>query len=65
MTDQQLDLNDVQQLVRDRYAQAAIAASRPADRRDLGPNASCCGPTVASGEVEWTVATRPPKRGVF
>jgi arsenite methyltransferase len=55
MTDQPLELNDVQQHVRDRYAEAALAATAgrtKADAVDPSPAFStCCGPVVASAEV--------------
>ena len=63
MTDQKLELNEVQRTVRDRYAQAAIAASGATTVHELvhgtAPDSTtgaccgddCCGPSVATAEV--------------
>lgn len=52
MTDQTLDLNPIQQHVRDRYAEAAIAASTASSKTDAATGsispAGCCGPSVAA-----------------
>ena len=55
--DPQLELNAVQRHVRDRYAEAAIAASASSagTRADAAPDVAapsgCCGPSVATTEV--------------
>ena len=55
MTDQTLELNEVQQTMRDRYAQAAIAASTARTTHEVVHGsealAGCCGPTVATAEA--------------
>jgi arsenite methyltransferase len=61
MTDQALELNEIQRHVRDRYAEAALAASVPQttsvaqttkDEADRTAAANtCCGPSVTSTEV--------------
>jgi arsenite methyltransferase len=55
MTDESLELNEIQQHVRDRYAEAALAASAartPADAKgQSGALNTCCGPSVATSEV--------------
>jgi SAM-dependent methyltransferase len=52
VSDQRLELNEIQQTVRDRYAQAAIAASTARTTHEVVHGstalAGCCGPTVAS-----------------
>ena len=52
MTDQTLELNEIQQTVRDRYAQAAIAAGSERTTHEVVHGsealAGCCGPTVAA-----------------
>jgi SAM-dependent methyltransferase len=51
VSDQRLELNEIQQTVRDRYAQAAIAASTARTTHEVVHGstalAGCCGPTVA------------------
>src|SRR3954469_9831389 len=52
MTDQTLELNDLQERVRGRYADAALAASSAASERQAAGTvaaAGCCGETHASG----------------
>ncbi len=55
MVDQSLELNEIQQTVRDRYAQAAIAASSARTTHEVVHGSAaligCCGPTVASSEA--------------
>jgi arsenite methyltransferase len=55
MTDQQLELNEIQQHVRDRYAEAARAAAGDKTPKDAPDTAAafstCCGPSVATPEV--------------
>ena len=62
MSDQRLDLNEIQQTVRDRYAEAALAASAATTSHEAkhGPVAlaGCCGPTVASPEIAADGSTR-------
>ncbi len=52
MTDQTLDLNPIQQHVRDRYAEAAIAASTASSKTDAATGsvspAGCCGPSASA-----------------
>jgi SAM-dependent methyltransferase len=73
MTDQVLELNEIQQTVRDRYAQAAISASAASTVHEAvhgepptvasGPccGSDCCGGTLVAGQVgasEASAATR-------
>jgi SAM-dependent methyltransferase len=55
LTDRPLELNDIQQRVRDRYAEAAIVASGVSTRREAAKDSvalsSCCGPSVSTTEV--------------
>ncbi len=55
MTDQPLELDAIQQTVRDRYAEAAIAASNATTKHEASHGSvalgGCCGPTVSSPEV--------------
>ena len=55
MTDQALELNQIQQTVRDRYAEAAIAAAGAKTKHEAAHGsealAGCCGPMVATTEV--------------
>jgi SAM-dependent methyltransferase len=55
MTDQSLELNEIQQHVRDRYAEAALAASAARTPADAAGEpiavTACCGPSVATAEV--------------
>ena len=50
-----LELNPIQQHVRDRYAEAAIAASGASTKAEAGSKSvsltGCCGPSVATGET--------------
>ena len=61
MNDQTLELNEVQQEVRDRYAEAAIAASSAATKGEAAARSAalsgCCGPVAtATGEaIDGTV----------
>jgi SAM-dependent methyltransferase len=55
VTDQTLELNEIQQTVRDRYAEAAIAVATAKTKHEAthGSEAlsGCCGPMVATAEV--------------
>jgi arsenite methyltransferase len=50
-----LELNAIQQHVRDRYAEAAIAASGASTKQDAASQSAalsgCCGPSVSTGET--------------
>ena len=53
--DRTLELNDIQQVVRDRYAEAAIAATNATTKqeaaRDSAALSGCCGPSVSTLET--------------
>ena len=55
VTDEALELNEIQQTVRDRYAEAAIAAAGAKTKHEAAHGsealAGCCGPMVATAEV--------------
>jgi arsenite methyltransferase len=55
VTDQALQLNPIQQTVRDRYAETAIAASKASTKEEAAKGsdalAGCCGPSVTSPEA--------------
>jgi arsenite methyltransferase len=55
LTDPAIELNEVQERVRDRYAEAALAASGASTIADAAARseafAGCCGPTASSAEV--------------
>src|SRR5215212_4499204 len=55
-TDVPLPLNEIQQQVRDRYAQAAIAATSPTTRDEATQRSAalsdCCGPSASTGSGE-------------
>jgi arsenite methyltransferase len=55
VTDQILELNEIQQHVRDRYAEAAVAASGATTKQDAAERSvalsSCCGPSVSTAET--------------
>ena len=63
MTDQPLELNEIQQTVRDRYAEAAIAAAGATTRHEAAHGSEalsgCCGPIVSTAEsaIVGSVAT--------
>jgi SAM-dependent methyltransferase len=63
VTDQTLELNEIQQTVRDRYAEAAIAAATATTKDEAARGSEalsgCCGPMVASAEtgIDGSVAT--------
>jgi arsenite methyltransferase len=50
-----LELNELQQHVRDRYAEAAVAASAASTKQGAGSKlaalSDCCGPSVSAGEA--------------
>jgi arsenite methyltransferase len=50
-----LELNELQQHVRDRYAEAAVAASAASTKQEAGSKlaalSDCCGPSVSAGEA--------------
>jgi arsenite methyltransferase len=50
-----LELNELQQHVRDRYAEAAVAASAASTKQEAGSKSAalsdCCGPSVSAGEA--------------
>ncbi len=60
MTDQTLELNDIQRTVRDRYAEAAISASNATTTHEAAHGSvalgGCCGPTVAGSEIAIDIA---------
>ena len=62
MTDQALELNEIQQTVRDRYAEAAIAAAGATTKHEAAHGSvalsGCCGPTVTTAEVALDGSTR-------
>jgi SAM-dependent methyltransferase len=71
VSDQTLELNAIQQTVRDRYAETAIAVAAgltkheathgaPAEAECCGP--ACCGPSVATAEVAVEGSARPSAR---
>ncbi|HEY8238892.1 MAG TPA: arsenite methyltransferase [Candidatus Limnocylindrales bacterium] len=71
MSDQSLELNEIQQIVRDRYAETAIAVAAGLTKHEAthgttaeasccGPE--CCGPTVATSEVAVDGSARPVAR---
>ena len=53
--DRTLELNEIQQVVRDRYAEAAIAASSATAKQDAATDSAalsgCCGPSVSTQET--------------
>ena len=55
MTDQSLQLNEIQQHVRDRYAEAALAASTATTKQEAAQGSvalsGCCGPSVSTTET--------------
>jgi arsenite methyltransferase len=54
MSDQTLELNEIQQHVRDRYAEAALASVAGTTRGAAGQStafSTCCGPSVSAAEV--------------
>jgi arsenite methyltransferase len=55
VADPTLSLNDIQREVRDRYAEAALAASMATNARDSAERSAalsgCCGPTTVSADV--------------
>ena len=55
MTDQTLELNEIQQHVRDRYAEAALAASTATTKQEAAQGSvalsGCCGPSVSTTET--------------
>jgi arsenite methyltransferase len=55
VTDQALELNEIQQIVRDRYAEAAVAAAGAQTKHEAAHGSEalsgCCGPLVASAET--------------
>jgi arsenite methyltransferase len=63
MTDQTLELNEIQRTVRDRYAEAAIAAVGARTRHEAAHGSEalsgCCGPMVSSAEsaIDGSIAT--------
>jgi SAM-dependent methyltransferase len=71
VSDQSLELNEIQQIVRDRYAETAIAVAAGLTKHEAthgttaeasccGPE--CCGPTVATSEVAVDGSARPVAR---
>ena len=67
MPDQTIDLNEIQEQVRDRYAQAAIAASTSATPEEAASKSvalagccddSCCGPSATTGLGLYDAASR-------
>ena len=71
MNDRTLELNEVQERVRDRYAEAAIAASTATSKQEAAAGsvalAGCCGETHAAGCCGETTASSccGPATGAF
>ena len=67
VTDQTLELNEIQQTVRDRYAEAAIAAAGAKTKHEAAHGsealAGCCGPMVATAETAVDGSVRSAATG--